>query len=68
MNPLPVKDLPERVGQLADRIDSLMSAESLPIPAAIAKQGRTGALRNIRDELRAIACDAFGYNPWETHS
>jgi len=68
MKSLHVKDLPERVGQLADRVDCLLSAESLPIPAAIAKQGRTGALRNIRDELHAIACEAFGYNPWETRT
>lgn len=66
MKPLPVENLHERVGQLADRIDALIGAESLPIPAALAKQGRVGALTDIRDELRAIACEAFGYNPWGT--
>lgn len=56
---------PERIGELADRVDSLVCAESLPFPEAVAKPARTQSLTKVRDDLRAIFKEMTGEDPWE---
>lgn len=54
----------EEFGRLADTVDNLISAESLPIPAALAKQARIDSLTSLRDNLRAFYTKATGDDPW----
>lgn len=57
----------EELGQAADTVDNLLSAESIPIPATLAKEGRVASLTELRSKLRKIYTDATGENPWATH-
>ena len=48
------KDLLERLGLAADRVDNLLGALCLPLPPRIHVEGLTPNLREVAAELHAI--------------
>jgi hypothetical protein len=57
----------ELLGMQADRIDSLIHAMQLPLPAAIHLQALREALPGIRDTLRQVYVIETQDDPWATH-
>ena len=60
------KERAEQLGQLADKIDNLVSAMELPFPVNIHLNALKGSLPEISDELKKIVKDETGENPWES--
>lgn len=58
-------DTGDRIGQLADTVENLIAAEEIPFPPQLAKDARIASLTGLRDDLRAIAVELLGHNPWE---
>lgn len=56
----------EALGSIADRIDAILGMEDIPVPVEIAREGRKGSLRSIRDDLRGLFIEICGEDPWET--
>jgi len=57
-------DALERICELADRIDNLCWAITMPIPDRIHVECLKGSLPEIRDELKKCLKE-LGYHPWE---
>lgn len=57
----------EELAQQIDRLDSLASALSLPMPAAMHVESLRSALPNVVRSLKAEYTRATGDNPWSTH-
>ena len=56
----------EQIGRLADKVDSLIHAAQLPLPAQFHLDQLRAALPEIRETLRLIYIAQTGENPWET--
>lgn len=52
-------------GQVADTVDNLISALTLPLPDKLHLQALRESLPSVRDRLRAIYVEQTGENPWE---
>lgn len=59
-----MEDLHEYIGVLADRVDSLLAAEALPLPKELADQCRREALKSLRDDIRAKHFELTGTDVW----
>lgn len=57
----------EMLGTAADRIDSLLGAMSLPLPAQMHLEQLKLVLPEIRDQLRQVYKLETGDDPWSTH-
>lgn len=55
----------EKLGQLIDRLDNLMMASKLPLPATLHLEGILPALPEIRAEIMEVYTDEGGENVWE---
>lgn len=56
-------------GQVADTVDNLISALTLPLPDKSHLQALRESLPSVRDRLRAIYTAQTGENPWsEDHA
>ena len=56
-----------QIGLLADRLDNLIGAMQLPLPAHMHLEGLRVALPEIRNALRLIYTAETGEDPWSTH-
>lgn len=57
----------ERIGELADRLDAVLYAAKLPLPADIHLQGLQATIREVRDEIVEIVREVSGEDPWATN-
>ena len=55
----------ERIGQLIDRLDNVIGALELPMPAPFHVQQVKSILPEISKELKAVVIAESGDNPWE---
>lgn len=56
----------EQIGEVADTIDNLLGALSLPLPPQTHVTQLKAALPQLRDKLRESYVAITGENPWET--
>lgn len=57
----------EQIGLAADRVDNLIGALQLPLPAQMHVDQLRRALPELRDTLRLIYIAETGEDPWGTH-
>lgn len=57
----------DRLGRLADSLDSILYSRKMPLPANFHLECFTNKIRETRDEIAAIVREATGSNPWETN-
>lgn len=57
----------ERIGEVADRLDSLAAGLVIPLPPAMHIDMLKSILPQLRDELRSVYVAETGDNPWATH-
>jgi hypothetical protein len=54
----------DEIGQLADRLDTILYSVKLPVSSAIHIQGMSGVIRDVRNELVRIVRANLSYDPW----
>jgi hypothetical protein len=54
----------DEIGQLADRLDTILYSVKLPVSSAIHIQGMSGVIRDVRNELVRIVRASLSYDPW----
>lgn len=54
----------EQIGQLIDRLDNVIGALELPIPAPFHVEQVKNILPEISKELKAAVVAESGYDPW----
>jgi hypothetical protein len=65
MTELDLEALSDRLGQIADNLDSALFPQKLPgLPASLHLEGLSGSVRQCRDELAAIVRELSGEDPW----
>jgi len=60
-------DQVERLGKLADSLDSGLYPLRMPLPDAMKITGMAGIVREARDEIAKLVVEITGENPWETN-
>jgi len=55
-----------KIGMLTDRLDNLIKALELPIPAKMHVEIIERILPDIRDDIRKAIIAESGENPWKT--
>lgn len=60
---LTVEQLDE-LGRIADRVDNLVHAGTIPMPDSLRLRVLVVALPELRDDLRKLYVDVSGENPW----
>lgn len=59
------EELAEKIGFLADRVDNLVAALTIPMPADFHIKALKESLPEIAKELKQIVIQETGENPWE---
>lgn len=54
----------DEIGQLADRLDTILYSAKLPVSPEIHIQGMSGVIRDVRNELVRIVRANLSYDPW----
>lgn len=60
-------DLDERLGCMADKLDSALYAAMLPLPTEIHIEGLETVIREVRDQLADTVRERSGEDPWQTN-
>lgn len=54
----------DEIGQLADRLDTILYSVKLPVSPQIHIDGMSGVIREVRNELVRIVRANLSYDPW----